>query len=120
MERDFSSPNGAPHWSHCGTTHQVRGTTPMVSRTFLASLGLLAPRSTDQMKKSSRSPRGPSPSLTHARESIARWASVQRELWEERAAIMEFDGGIRRIDAEQQAFALLAERARSPSPMRIH
>lgn len=44
----------------------------------------------------------------------ARWADVCREvwppfdLWEERAAIMEFDGGLSRADAERAAYAEVA------------
>ena len=35
-----------------------------------------------------------------------------REAYEERAAIMEFDGGLSRDDAEHEAWALLSERYR--------
>jgi DNA primase len=42
---------------------------------------------------------------------LARWPADRREQWAERAAIMEFDSGLLRDEAEQQAFALLAERA---------
>ena len=54
--------------------------------------------------------------LTH--EAVAwvraRWAEVCREvwplfdLWEERAAIMEFDGGLPRAEAERAAYAEVA------------
>ena len=43
---------------------------------------------------------------------VAGWSEGRREQWDERAAILEFDGGFVRDDAERQAFALLAERAR--------
>jgi DNA primase len=43
---------------------------------------------------------------------VARWPEARREWWQERAAIMEVDGGLMRDDAEQRAFALLAERTR--------
>jgi hypothetical protein len=43
---------------------------------------------------------------------VAEWSEHRREQWGERAAILEFDGGFVRDDAERQAFALLAERAR--------
>jgi len=49
---------------------------------------------------------------------MAGWLEDRREHWGERAAILEFDGGFVRDDAERQAFALLAERTRSLSRIR--
>jgi DNA primase len=43
---------------------------------------------------------------------MARWPEARREWWQERAAIMEADGGLGRDDAERQAFGLLADRTR--------
>jgi hypothetical protein len=36
---------------------------------------------------------------------LARWPEQRRELWAERAVIMEIDGGLLRNDAERAAFA---------------
>jgi len=38
---------------------------------------------------------------------LSRWRADRRELWEERACIMEVDGGLARDDAEHQAFAAM-------------
>jgi hypothetical protein len=46
-----------------------------------------------------------STSPSHLLESV-------REAYEERAAIMEFDGGLSRDDAEREAWALVSERYR--------
>jgi DNA primase len=42
---------------------------------------------------------------------VARWPQALRELWEERAAIMEVDGGLSRDEAEQQAYVGVRETA---------
>ena len=39
-----------------------------------------------------------------------RWPDDWREAWEERAAIMEFDGGLPRALAELEAWRLLRDR----------
>ncbi|MCA9715502.1 MAG: hypothetical protein H6713_09200 [Myxococcales bacterium] len=39
-----------------------------------------------------------------------RWPDDWREAWEERAAIMEFDGGLPRARAELEAWRLLRDR----------
>lgn len=39
------------------------------------------------------------------------WPEVRRDAWEERAAIMEYDGGLPREEAEAEAWRLL----RTPS-----
>ena len=36
-------------------------------------------------------------------------SAERREMWEERAAIMEFDGGLPREEAERLAFATVSE-----------
>jgi hypothetical protein len=38
---------------------------------------------------------------------VAAWPDTRRELWAERAAIMEIDGGLTRDAAEQEAYAML-------------
>jgi hypothetical protein len=40
---------------------------------------------------------------------LAHWPEERQELWAERAAILEVDGGLVCDEAEQQAFALLAD-----------
>jgi DNA primase len=42
---------------------------------------------------------------------VAGWPEPRREQWAERAAIMEVNAGLGRDEAEQEAFALLTERA---------
>lgn len=41
------------------------------------------------------------------RYEVAGWSRDRRELFEERAAIMEFDGGLTRAEAERRAFLVL-------------
>ena len=43
------------------------------------------------------------------REEMTIWPPDLKELFEERAAIMEYDGGLKRKEAERQAMACLAE-----------
>jgi hypothetical protein len=38
------------------------------------------------------------------RAAVASWPADERERWEERAAIMEFDGGLPRDQAERAAY----------------
>jgi hypothetical protein len=40
-------------------------------------------------------------------EQLAGWSQEQRDLWDERASIMEYEGNLPRDDAERQAFELL-------------
>jgi hypothetical protein len=40
---------------------------------------------------------------------LASWPEEQQELWAERSAIMEVEGGLSRDDAERQAFKLLRD-----------
>jgi len=47
-------------------------------------------------------------------EQLAGWPQAWRDLWDERASIMEYDGNLARDDAERQAFELLRD-AISPS-----
>lgn len=42
--------------------------------------------------------------LSRIASIVAQWNEADRELYEERAAIMEFDGGLRRDLAEGKAF----------------
>jgi hypothetical protein len=44
---------------------------------------------------------------------LARWPEERQELWAERAAIMEVEGGLLRDEAERQAFERLRD---DPSP----
>jgi TubC N-terminal docking domain len=44
------------------------------------------------------------PVLRTWRQQVASWNVDTRELWEERVAIMEYDGGLPRDDAEWQAY----------------
>jgi hypothetical protein len=41
---------------------------------------------------------------------MAGWPEDRREEWGERSSIVEIDGGLSRDAAEQEAYALLAER----------
>jgi DNA primase len=45
---------------------------------------------------------------------MARWPEDRREEWGERSSIMAIDGGLSREAAEQEAYALLAERPKDP------
>jgi DNA primase len=45
---------------------------------------------------------------------LARWADGRQELWQERASLMEFDGGLSRDAAEQAAFTLLQAHEAAP------
>ncbi len=42
--------------------------------------------------------------------SVARWCSEARDEWEERAAILEYEAGRSRKDAENQAFFMIFEK----------
>ena len=44
-------------------------------------------------------------------EEVADWPSGLQEAYQERAAIMEFDGNLSREEAEQQARIVMIERA---------
>lgn len=41
------------------------------------------------------------------RAQVSQWPEDLRAMWEERAAIIEFDGGLARTAAERQAFDML-------------
>ena len=41
------------------------------------------------------------------RRELAHWPNERRELWEERALLMEVEGGLLRAEAEYQAFTLM-------------
>jgi hypothetical protein len=56
----------------------------------------------------------PLPATRNWQEQLAAWPEEWRDLWEERASIMEYDGNLARDDAERQAFELLRD-AISPS-----
>jgi hypothetical protein len=52
---------------------------------------------------------GPLPATLSWQEQLAAWPQEWRDLWEERASIMEFEGNLARDDAERQAFELLRD-----------
>jgi hypothetical protein len=47
---------------------------------------------------------------------VASWAKAVREEWEERAAIMEVDGGLHRPQAERQAFEMMVVELEARKP----
>jgi hypothetical protein len=47
---------------------------------------------------------GEPPTFPAVRKGVATWEPEWRELWQERAAVYEFDGGLRRPLAEQRAW----------------
>jgi hypothetical protein len=57
---------------------------------------------------------GPLPATRNWQEQLARWSQEWRDLWEERASIMEFEGNLTREDAERQAFELLQDALSQP------
>ncbi len=54
----------------------------------------------DERERIDRSP----PESSPWRIELAGWTDARREAWEERAGIMEFDGGLSRNEAEHRAF----------------
>jgi DNA primase len=51
----------------------------------------------------------PIPPPATRRPMLVSWPDERREAWEERAAIMEYEGGLRQREAEREAFARLQE-----------
>jgi hypothetical protein len=54
------------------------------------------------------------PVRPHWQEQLTGWPQEWRELWDERASIMEYDGNLVRDDAERQAFELLRDNPARP------
>jgi hypothetical protein len=52
---------------------------------------------------------GPPPVTLNWQEELVGWPQEWRELWDERAAIMEYGGDLARDDAERHAFELLQD-----------
>jgi hypothetical protein len=52
---------------------------------------------------------GPLPATLNWQEQLAGWPQEWRDLWDERASIMEYDANLARDDAERQAFELLSD-----------
>jgi hypothetical protein len=50
----------------------------------------------------------PGPAPATWRDDLATWDAAWQELWEERAAIMEHDGGLNRDDAQGEAYRRIA------------
>jgi hypothetical protein len=52
---------------------------------------------------------GPLPATLNWQEQLAGWPQEWRDLWDERAAIMEVEGGLSRDEAERHAFERLRD-----------
>ena len=101
----------------------------MLSRKFLISLGIVphgeeddgTPRRADGAPEEATFPACPPPTIDPPSETRQctgvvpiereRWPNEVREQFEERVAIMEFEGGLHRQEAESLAFVLLSKRS---------
>jgi len=82
-----------------------RRTANSAERTLTAVMAVPPPALREKLEGSIGSNGSTSPSHLTESESV-------REAYEERAAIMEFDGGLSRDEAEREAWALVSKRYR--------